>query len=293
MRRGGSRHNPAPRLAMVRALSRIRRLLLLAVTIALVAYLAILLLLWLGQDHIVFPGAGRGDRPIEASGVTALSLTSAGGAAFRVVERIPPQPRALALCFVGNGEDLRSAAWQVATLATHGVAAVAPEYPGYGLSEGQPGVESLLATADAAADYAARRAAELGVPLVLVGTSLGSFCAVHVAAGGRGERMLLRAPPTTLVAAARARFWWLPVDMLLRHRFDSLSLAPQVRCPVLVVHGDRDMIVPAPLGRQLCEAFAGHGEFVLVPGAGHNDLSIAVDGPVGARVGAFLRGDRG
>jgi len=42
---------------MVRALSRIRRLLLLVDTIVVVAYLAILLLLWIGQDRIVFPGA--------------------------------------------------------------------------------------------------------------------------------------------------------------------------------------------------------------------------------------------
>ncbi len=275
---------------IVPALSRIRRLLLLLLVTAAVTYLVILLLLWFGQDRIVFPGAGRGDRPIEAAGVTTLQLTSATGTSFRVAERMLPAPRAVALCFVGNGEDLRSAAWQVAELARHGVAAIAPEYPGYGLSEGRPGVAELLATADAAADHAARRAGELGVPLVLVGTSLGSFCAVHIAASGRGERMLLRAPPTTLVDAARHRFWWLPVGLLLRHQFDNLAVAAQVKCPVLVVHGDRDAIVPAELGRQLCEAFAGPREFVLVPGAGHNNLSIGVDGPNGASIGAFLRG---
>lgn len=275
---------------MVRALSRIRRLLLLVATIVVVAYLAILLLLWIGQDRIVFPGAGRGDRPIDVVGVQSLQLTTADGLRFRVAERVPPQPAAVALCFVGNGEDLRSAARQVDELTQHRVAAIAPEYPGYGLSEGAPGVASLLAVADAAADHAAARARELGVPLVLVGTSLGSFCAVHVAAGGRGERLLLRAPPATLVAAARQRFWWLPVGLLLRHRFDSLALADRVKCPVLVLHGDRDAIVPAALGRQLCEAFAGPSEFVLVSGAGHNNLSIGPEGSQGARVGAFLRG---
>ena len=76
----------------------------------------------------------------------------------------------------------------------------------------------------------------------------------------------------------------------LRHQFDNLAVAARVKCPVLVVHGDRDAIVPAELGRQLCEAFAGPREFVVVPGAGHNNLSIGVDGPHGARIGAFLRG---
>jgi uncharacterized protein len=90
------------------------------------------------------------------------------------------------------------------------------------------------------------------------------------------------------VEAAQQRFWWLPVGVLLRHRFDSLAIAPQVHCPVLIVHGDCDEIVPLALGQHLCAAFAGPAELIVVPGAGHNDLSLGMHGPVGGRVGAFL-----
>lgn len=256
-----------------------------------VAYAAVLLLVWLQQDRLVFAGAGRGDRAVDAYGVRtfALSVTLPSGAlTVRAVECIPERSAALLVHFVGNGEPLSSAARRAEELSAYGVAVVSPEYPGYGLSPGQPSVESLLATADAAAEYAERRAKELGVPLIVSGSSLGTFCAVHVAAAGKATRLLLRAPPTTMVEAAQARFWWLPVRLLLRHRFDSVSMAPQVHCPVLVVHGDRDEIVPLELGRRLCEAFAGPAEFVVVPGAGHNDLSLNIHGPVGERVKAFL-----
>lgn len=272
---------------VLRSLRRI--LLTLFITVA-SGYALVLALLWWQQDRLVFPGAGQGERPIDVPGARVQELVRDGGAKFRVVELVPERPVALALCFVGNGEDLRSGARHADELAAHGLAALAVEYPGYGGSEGAPGVAALLATAEAAARHADRRARELGVPLVIVGSSLGTFCAVHVAAAGLGERMLLRAPPTTLVAAAKARFWWLPVELLLRHQFDSLSRAAAVQCPVLVLHGDRDGIVPDRLGRQLCEAFAGQAQFVIVPGAGHNNLPLGPGGALGARIGAFLRG---
>ena len=126
------------------------------------------------------------------------------------------------------------------------------------------------------------------MPLIVVGSSLGTFCAVHVAAAGIGDRLLLRSPPTTLAAAAQKAYWWLPVGLLLRHRFDSLALAASVRCPVLVVHGERDDIVAPVLGRELADAL--RGRYILVPGCGHNDIDVSPDGPVRRDVGEFLAG---
>jgi pimeloyl-ACP methyl ester carboxylesterase len=271
-------------------LPRFRRL-LISLLVALAAfYGAVVLLVWLQQDRLVFAGAGRGIRALDAYGARELRLQGPAGRTFRAAEIVPKDPRALVLFFVGNGEDLCSAGRQAEELAAHGVAVLAPEHPGYGSSDGPTNVESMLGNAEAAAEHAAARARELGVPLVVGGSSIGTFCAVHVAASGRAARLLLRAPPTTMVDAAANRFWWLPVGLLLRHRFDNLTPAAAVRCPVLIVHGEADDIVPLGLGRRLAAAFAGAAEVVAVPGAGHNDLSLGVHGPVGGRVGDFLRG---
>lgn len=267
-----------------------RRLVILSVVAVAAVYAVVVLFVWLQQDRLVFAGAGRGDRPLDAYGVRQVQLTGPAGRSFRAAECVPKDPQALVLFFVGNGEDLRSAGRQAEELAAHGVAVIAPEYPGYGRSEGSPSVDALLGTAEAAADHAEARARELGVPLVVGGSSLGTFCAVHLAAAGRATRLLLRAPPTTMADAAQNRYWWLPVRLLLRHRFDNLTPAARVHCPVLVVHGDADDIVPLALGERLRAAFAGPAELLVVPGAGHNDLSLGVHGPVGERIGTFLRG---
>jgi pimeloyl-ACP methyl ester carboxylesterase len=253
-------------------------------------YAAVVLLLWWQQDGLVFPGAGYGSRPVDAYGVRTFTLTRPGGQRFRVAEAGPARPSAVLLYFVGNGEDLYSAARSAAALAAHDVRVLSPEYPGYGASEGRPGVESIAEVADAAAAHAQALAVELSVPLLVGGSSLGTFSAVRLAAAGIGQRCLLRAPPRSLVAAAAERFWWLPVGLLLRHRFDNETVVPGVRCPLLIVHGDADSIVPLAHGRELAARSGGPTELLVVPGAGHNDLSLAPDGPVGARVGAFLRG---
>ena len=172
-------------------------------------------------------------------------------------------------------------------IARYGGEVVAAEHPGYGASDGPPSVGSLLAAAEAVAAVAVRMARDRGLPLVVFGSSLGTFCAVHVAASLPVDRLVLRAPPTTLAAAAQQHFRWLPVGLLLAHRFDNLTPAPRVQCPALVVHGDRDGIVPLALGQALAAALPNARCFV-VAGCGHNDLSLAMEGPAANELRAFL-----
>lgn len=282
----------------------IRRLVLALLLVLGGGYVAITALVWLKQDGMVFAGAGFPDRgvPLLPTPVVVRWLGD-GGERTRIATVTPrTAPIAVAVYFGGNGEDLYAAAFAAGELADYGLEAIAHEHPGYGASPGTPSVGSLLAAAERTVDAAAVRARELGVPLVVVGSSLGTFCAVHVAARGGSaaagvpaahaapavvDRLVLRAPPTTLAAAAKARFGFLPVDLLLRHRFDNATPAPRVTCPVLVLHGDRDGIVPQALGRELA-ALLPHGRFVGVPGAGHNNLHLSVQAPVAAELRAFF-----
>lgn len=252
------------------------------------AYGLLLAALWLQQERLVFPGAGRPERPVDALGVEVLQFEGQGGAPFRAAVAAPPSPRGVLAFFVGNGEDLTSAARRAVELSGYGVVVVTAEYPGYGGSSGRPSVPSILRAAEVTAAHAEALAAARGLPFLVGGSSMGSFCALHVAAAGRAVKCLLRAPPTSLIEAAADRFWWVPVRLLLRHRFDNNAVAPRVHCPVLIVHGDADRIVPLAHGRRLCERLAGSVELAVVAGAGHNDLPLAPDGPVGERVRRFL-----
>lgn len=254
-------------------------------------YLLLCLVMFLVQDALLFPGAGRSAGTVQVpAGVTLRWLTRPGGERFRVAESGPASPVAVMVFFIGNGEDMHSAVLWAQDLVPFGLHMVVAEYPGYGESDGAPGVSSLLEVAESTGDYGAERARELSVPLMVGGSSLGTFCAVHLAAQGRGERLLLKAPLTSTLAAARRSFPWLPVGWILRHRFDSLANAPKVQCPTLIVHGERDSLVPISMGRELCDAIAGPARLLAVAGHGHNDDSLSPTGPVAAEVRDFLRG---
>lgn len=254
-------------------------------------YAAVVVLMFFMQERLIFVGAyWRSAGEVEkVAGVEVEWLEFADDAGrFRVARARPVEAaRGVVVCFLGNGEDLRSGVYQAREWMLYGLESIVVEYPGYGASEGSPGIESIYSAADAAARLAAERAAELGVPLFAAGQSLGTFSAVFVASRHPVVRLVLAAPPTSLVAAARSQYPWLPIGWLLRHRFDSLSLAPEIACSTLVLHGDQDSVVPQRMGRELHDAFGGPCDFVDARGHGHM-LPLHRAGPFGSRIRSFL-----
>ena len=149
------------------------------------------------------------------------------------------------------------------------------EYPGYGDSEGRPSEESLFAAGEAALTFARERAGTR--PLVLFGRSLGGAVAIHLAARepqskGRIDALIVESGFTSLAELGRALGF--PVAApLLPYRFDSLGAIAGVTVPILVLHGDRDEIVPFSMGERLFDAAIASRSraFYTISGAGHND----------------------
>lgn len=188
----------------------------------------------------------------------------------------PPQlpPGApLVVFFHGNGENLETMRqWDFYdVLGQMGIAWLAVDYPGYGRSTGTPSEEALYATGEAAVRWAKANHPER--PLVLAGWSLGAALAFDTAAKHPEiAGLIVLAAWTTLADAARALYPAIVVRALLSETYDSLSRARQIRVPALVVHGDRDELIPFAHGEQIAKALAGPTRWVPVAGAGHNDL---------------------
>jgi fermentation-respiration switch protein FrsA (DUF1100 family) len=157
-------------------------------------------------------------------------------------------------------------------LRVRGLGAVLFEYRGYGVSAaaGPPSEGGIYDDAESILAALGARGIDSG-RIALVGFSLGTGVAAEMARRGRGASLTLVSPYTSMIAMGQHVLPWLPVAWLLPDEFDTLSKAPEIRTPTLVLHGDADEVVPFTMGRRVAAAIAG-ATFEAIPGGHHSDL---------------------
>ena len=192
------------------------------------------------------------------------------------------------IVFNGNAANRAYRAPLAATLRHHGFQVLLFDYRGYGGNGGRPTEPGLLADARAARAYLLGRVDVDASRLVYFGESLGSAVAIALAAEHLPAAMVLRSPFTSLVDVGRVHYPFLPVALLLRDRFASLETIRDVVCPVLVIAGDRDRIVPVPQSRRLYDALRPPKDLAIIAGADHNDPELGAGEEMMAAVVRFL-----
>jgi fermentation-respiration switch protein FrsA (DUF1100 family) len=241
--------------------------------IVLIGYGGLLLLVYLGQRALqYFPERAR--TPPAAAGLPEAEevvLDSSGGARV-IVWHIPPRgEKPVVLYFHGNGGSLRGRVDRFRALAADGTGLIALSYRGYGGSSGRPTEKVLID--DALAAYAFAAARYPASRLALWGESLGTGVAVALAAQKPVGRIVLESPFTSIADIAAQIYWFFPVRLLIKDSFRSDLLIGTVTAPFLILHGDKDSIVPIALGDQLYKLITAPKRFVRFPGAGHNELA--------------------
>ncbi len=184
----------------------------------------------------------------------------------------PGQPTMI--FFHGNGAGTTYFREFGMRLHAQGWGVVLAAYPGYSGNPGTPTEDNLIAAARAtiAAAHADR--------VILWGHSLGSGVAARMAAEGRALGLVLEAPYTALPDVAAMVYPYIPVHLLMRDRFDTLSLADRITVPVLIFHSTDDPQIPFAMGARLARAFSPHSCLVRMQGAGHYPHQIDLSGMV-------------
>lgn len=184
----------------------------------------------------------------------------------------PENPRRVTLYLHGNVGNVTHRGLHARRIVAAGSGVLLLDYRGYGRSEGRPGEEGLYADAGAAYDWLIKRGFSPG-QIVIHGESLGTSVAVDLAARRPCAGVILEAPFTSAnEMAARV----LPLlGPLVMHAFDTRSKIAAVHAPLLIIHGDRDEVVPYALGRALFDAAREPKRFFTAAGCGHNDIPEA------------------
>jgi pimeloyl-ACP methyl ester carboxylesterase len=227
------------------------------------AYVALLVYAWLGSDGMIFlpPPATYADGP------QLTRISTPDGVKLAALYLSYPAARHTLVYFHGNAEDLGTLEPQLRELRDRlELSVLGWDYRGYGRSGGRPDEPTTLRDAQTVLAYVT---GPLGVPperIILYGNSVGAGPAVEVAATHRVGGLILRSAFTSAFRVmTRVRI--LPFD-----KFVVLEKLPRVTCPVLVIHGTADEVVPFSHGLRIYAAVPGPKSKLWVEGAGHNDL---------------------
>jgi uncharacterized protein len=178
----------------------------------------------------------------------------------------------LLIYYGGNAEDvfLNIEEYQEIQVATLFVA-----YRGYGPSTGKPGEAEFIADALAVLDDMVNT--YVPKEIYLIGRSLGSGVACRVAAQRPVQGAILVTPYDSIENVAKSHYPWLPIGLLLKHRFASIDALSLIHCPLLVLYAGRDRVIPRERTENLIRHIPGEKEYVFIAEADHGTIEMYPD----------------
>jgi len=209
-------------------------------------------------------------------------------------------PHPLVVYFPGNGGNRSDRLKEIRQLTSLGCHVLYFDYRGYAGNPGKPTEADFARDARGVWDYAVDQLGTRPERTVLWGESLGGgvatglayeLCSTGIPPGG----LILRCTFTSLADAGSYHYPWLPVRWVLIDRYPSIDRIASITCPLLVIHGHEDRIVPFEHGERLFAAAPETSQngipkqFLELPQAGHNDMMYVAADEIRAAVAEFLQ----
>ena len=242
-----------------------------AVTLALLGG-ALMALLWWGQERLLFhPEPLPADHRFDFGADVHEAWVDVPGARLHALHLQLPQPRGVVFYLHGNAGNLQSWFANADFYRRADIDLFMLDYRGYGKSSGAIGSQTQLlddvraAWAQVAPRYAGRKR-------VVFGRSIGTGLAATLAAEVQPELTVLVSPYLSMKALVAGHYPWLP-SAVLRYPLRTDLALPQVRGQVLLVHGERDTLIPLQHSLDL-QALLPSAQLLRLPEAGHNDLHL-------------------
>jgi uncharacterized protein len=224
------------------------------------------------QRSLMYQPTSQRTIPIDAGLPQAREVILNTSDAERLIAwYIPPlQQKPIIIFFHGTADSLASRASRFRDLTASGIGLLALSYRGYAGSTGHPSEEGLHRDAIAAYDFVAARFPPNRI--VLWGFSLGSGVAVALAAKRPIAKLVLEAPYTSTADVAAAILPFVPVNSLMKDQFHSDERIHFVHAPILILHGERDPVIPIALGERLFALASAPKKLIRYPQGQHEDL---------------------
>ncbi len=226
--------------------------------------------------------------PVWAAGSREVWMRASDGTRLHALWWPQPADGPVILFFHGNAQNNFAWALVQEDLRPLGCRLLLPDYRGYGKSEGRPSEQGLYLDGKAALDWLSGEGVAES-QIVLFGKSLGGGVACHLVPERPFMGIVLESTFTSLAGVARHLFPFVPAGTVLPEVYPSAQNLVRKTCPLLVVHGTLDALIPAAEGKALYRLAPDPKELYLVEGAGHNDVSLVAGSDYARHIGAWLR----
>jgi alpha-beta hydrolase superfamily lysophospholipase len=232
--------------------------------------------LWFRQERLLFePDPLAHDDPICSDCDTREYFIDVPGARLSVAHLQLPNPRGVFFFLHGNSGNLKKWFVELDAFRQANFDVVMFDYRGFGKSSGSIESEDQL-RADVRAVWEHVAPSYAGKRVVVSGQSLGTGLAAGLSAelsadGHAPDLTMLVSPYSSMQALAAELYPWVPTQVL-RYPLHTLEHAAKMIGPVMLIHGDRDELIPIRHSETLAKAMRNKVRLLRVRGAGHSDV---------------------
>lgn len=151
--------------------------------------------------------------------------------------------------------------------------AVFINYRGYGLSEGSPSEKNLYSDALEIYDYFLEKREINNTKIVVMGRSIGTGVATYLASNRKSDGVILISPYDSLISVGQEKFPIYPINLMVKHKFNSIERAPKIIVPLKIIIASEDQIIPPWHSKDLAKKWGGKVDIKEIQGEDHNSVS--------------------
>jgi fermentation-respiration switch protein FrsA (DUF1100 family) len=237
-----------------------------------VVYLSLCLLFYFGQDYFFF-------RPERLSQTfqytypfpfTEVNFEMEDGGRVNALHFRVPNSKGIIFYIKGNSRSIKGWGKFAKDFVGKGYDFFILDYRGFGKSRGRRTEEILYSDLQHVYKWLSETYDEKQI--VLYGRSLGSGLATRIASWNRPAMLLLDCPYYSFLYHIKRYAFFLPIGWLLRYQIRTDRFIKKVSCPVHILTGTKDRLIPMKQSIMLQQLRPDHIQLHPIPGAGHNNL---------------------
>lgn len=241
-------------------------------------YFGLALLLYLIQGRILFPASANLYRNPANSGWAFDDVVLDVGGEKTHGWYIPlEEARGVALFSHGNAGNIADRVESIGLLRSLGLSVLAYDYGGYGKSTGKPSETRIEADALAMWHHLVDTRGFAPEEILLFGRSLGAAATLGLATKVQPAAVVAESAFTSTPDVAAYHYPYFPVRWCLRHQFRNIEKIGGIHCPILIIHGREDTLIPFAHGEALFERANAPKTFLEIHGDHNDGFVLSID----------------